>query len=159
MLIIVFNLYIYLGDVVRDVYTFNEKIKKTILNKHSKSEPNLYELNKKKEGEFNMLEIAIPGGFRREFMKSNAKKQGKKPPHWITSNFIDFLALYGHYAGDDDFDEDYVSEYYSWEDEESEEDKSSGSEMNLIRRNKYKNDNYDDHNLHHLKLHKRIEFQ
>jgi len=142
------------GDVARDIYTFNEKIKKTILNKHSKSEPNLYELNKKKEGEFNVLEIAVPGGFRREFMSSNAKKQGKKPPNWITSNFIDFLALYGHYAGDDDFDEDYVSENDSlldWEEEEeeeSEEEESAENEMDLIHRNRYENNNsFDDEKI------------
>ncbi|ORY37740.1 hypothetical protein LY90DRAFT_459332 [Neocallimastix californiae] len=100
------------GDVARDIYNFNEKIKRTILSKRSKSEPNLYELNKKNENDFNISDISTPGGFRREFMSSNAKKQGKAPPNWITSNFIDFLALYGHYAGDDDFDEDYYSEGY-----------------------------------------------
>jgi len=109
------------GDYARDIYNFNKKIKRTISSKRSKSEPNLYELNKKKENDFNISEISVPGGFRREFMSSNAKKQGKTPPHWITSNFIDFLALYGHYAGDDDFDEDYLSDDYgydSWYDEE-----------------------------------------
>ncbi|ORX83469.1 hypothetical protein BCR32DRAFT_291960 [Anaeromyces robustus] len=128
------------GDYARDIYNFNEKIKRSILNKRSKSEPNLYQLNKKKEGDFNISEISIPGGFRREFISTKAKKQGKLPPHWITSNFIDFLALYGHYAGDDDFDEDYSSDDYdtdSW-DEESE----VGDEMNV---HKYENDIYNNY--------------
>jgi len=132
----------FLGDVAHDVYVFNEKIKKNIANKRSKSEPSLYELNKKKEGEFNISEIAVPGGFRRAFMKSKAKKQGKNQPHWITSNFIDFLALYGHYAGDDDFDEDYSSEYYG-EDEES-DDKDTESEMDLVHHNKFDGSTIDD---------------
>jgi len=87
-------------------------------------------------------------------MSSNAKKQGKKPPNWITSNFIDFLALYGHYAGDDDFDEDYVSENDSlldWEEEEeeeSEEEESAENEMDLIHRNRYENNNsFDDEKI------------
>ncbi|ORX49230.1 hypothetical protein BCR36DRAFT_412750 [Piromyces finnis] len=109
------------GDYARDIFKFQNKLKRNILSKRSKSEPNLYELNKKKENDFNISEISIPGGFRREFMSSNAKKQGKSPPHWITGNFIDFLALYGHYAGDDDFDEDYSSDDYesdSWYDDD-----------------------------------------
>jgi amino acid permease len=137
------------GDVARDIYNFNEKIKRTILSKRSKSEPNLYELNKKNENDFNISDISTPGGFRREFMSSNAKKQGKAPPNWITSNFIDFLALYGHYAGDDDFDEDYYSEGYDsssdW-DIESEAD----SEMNLLSSHKYDDTNknfFDDKKL------------
>lgn len=118
------------GDVARDIYNFNEKIKRSILSKRSKSEPNLYELNKKKENDFNISEISIPGGFRREFITTNAKKQGKAPPHWITGNFIDFLALYGHYAGDDDFDEDYYSDDYDIIDEWDNESEISEIEMN-----------------------------
>ncbi|ORY61825.1 hypothetical protein LY90DRAFT_668468 [Neocallimastix californiae] len=131
------------GDVARDIYNFNEKIKRKILSKRSKSEPNLYELNKKKENDFDFSEISTPGGFRREFMNSNAKKQGKAPPNWITRNFIDFLALYGHYAGDDDFDEDYYSDEYDstndW-DIDSEID----SEMNILLEHKY-NDIYNNY--------------
>jgi len=121
------------GDYARDIYNFNKKIKRSILSKRSKSEPNLYELNKKKENDFNYSEISVPGGFRREFMSSNAKKQGKTPPHWITSNFIDFLALYVHYAGDDDFDEDYISDDYgydSWYDDDDNSSVVTDNEMN-----------------------------
>jgi len=110
-------------------------------------------LNKKRESEFNVSEISVPGGFRREFMSSHAKKEGKNPPHWITSNFIDFLTLYGHYAGDDDFDEDYFSEDYGisdYEDEESEEESDEENEMNLINHNKFENNIYFDNEKHKI---------
>jgi len=136
------------GDYARDIYNFNKKIKRTILSKRSKSEPNLYELNKKKENDFNISEISVPGGFRREFISSNAKKHGKTPPHWITSNFIDFLALYGHYAGDDDFDEDYYSDDYGTESLYDEDDISEMMDHEINDYNHhhtFENDNYNNY--------------
>jgi len=147
------------GDYARDIYNFNAKIKRAILNKRSKSEPNLYQLNRKKEGEFNISEISVPGGFRREFITTKAKKQGKLPPHWITSNFIDFLALYGHYAGDDDFDEDYSSDEYDTDDWG--EGSEVGDEMNFLNKHKYKDDIYnnyfDDESLNIIETHSSFE--
>lgn len=120
MLFLLFLICIYiLGEIARDIHIVNEKIKKSFLrkHKHSRSEPNLYEL-RKKESEFNM----------------------------------DYLALYGHYGGDDDFDEDYVSERDSlldWGDEESEEEVIEGTEneMNLVNQDKYENDTFDDEKI------------
>lgn len=56
-----------------------------------------------------------PGGFRRHFIAYKAKKEGKKPPNFLTSNFIDFLILYGFYGGD----------VYPSDDEDDEEDEES----------------------------------
>jgi proton-coupled amino acid transporter len=53
--------------------------------------------------------IREPGGFRRHHVVMKARKAGKEPPNMIRS-FIDFLAMYGHFAGedlsDDEDDED-----------------------------------------------------
>jgi proton-coupled amino acid transporter len=57
-------------------------------------------------------EIREPGGFRRYFISNRRTREGKKPPHFLTSNFIDFLVLYGFYGGD----------VYPSDDEDDEED-------------------------------------
>ncbi|KAL9545881.1 hypothetical protein MBANPS3_006935 [Mucor bainieri] len=41
-----------------------------------------------------------PGGFRRHYVLSKAAKQGKKPPNFVTSSFVEFLCLYGHFGGE-----------------------------------------------------------
>ncbi|GAA5801756.1 transmembrane amino acid transporter protein-domain-containing protein [Helicostylum pulchrum] len=41
-----------------------------------------------------------PGGFRRHYVVSKAAKQGKKPPNFVTSSFVEFLCLYGHFGGE-----------------------------------------------------------
>ncbi|KAI9281954.1 transmembrane amino acid transporter protein-domain-containing protein [Sporodiniella umbellata] len=42
-----------------------------------------------------------PGGFRRHFVVRKAAYQGRQPPNWMTRTFVDFLALYGHFGGED----------------------------------------------------------
>ncbi|KAJ3082542.1 neutral amino acid transporter, partial [Quaeritorhiza haematococci] len=66
-------------------------------------------------------DLREPGMFRRQFMQHRAERQGLPPPNFITSNFIDFLALYGFYGGDvyPSDDEDYGDESGSESDEEA----------------------------------------
>ncbi|CAG8574022.1 21458_t:CDS:2 [Dentiscutata erythropus] len=42
--------------------------------------------------------IREPGGFRRHHLMMKARQEGKELPNIITRNFIDFLAMYGHFA-------------------------------------------------------------
>ncbi|TFK40210.1 amino acid transporter [Crucibulum laeve] len=52
--------------------------------------------------------IHEPGGFRRNYVKLRANEQGTEEPQML-NNFIDFLLLFGHFAGEDleeDEDED-----------------------------------------------------
>lgn len=56
-----------------------------------------------------LARLRDPGGFRRHFVVDKAAREGKEPPHWMTRTFVDFLALYGHFGGEDlsdDEDED-----------------------------------------------------
>lgn len=46
-----------------------------------------------------------PGGFRRHHVLTQAARQGKSP-NFVTSSFVDFLCLYGHFGGEDLSDED-----------------------------------------------------
>lgn len=51
-------------------------------------------------------DINIPGGFRREFLINKSIQENSEPPSFLTSNFIEFLSIYGHYAGENLNDED-----------------------------------------------------
>ncbi|KAH3899335.1 related to Vacuolar amino acid transporter 3 [Saccharomycodes ludwigii] len=60
-------------------------------------------------------DIRAPGGFRRNFILQKHKKRNRKP-NFLTNNFIEFLTLYGHFAGED------LSEDENEEDEEENAD-------------------------------------
>lgn len=60
-------------------------------------------------------DINVPGGFRREFLINKSLKENKPPPNFLTRNFVEFLSIYGQFAGEDFNDDD---------DDESEEDSS-----------------------------------
>jgi proton-coupled amino acid transporter len=56
--------------------------------------------------------LNVPGGFRREFIVTKARQKAilndeqlKKVP-FLTKNFMEFLYIYGHFAGED-FDDDF----------------------------------------------------
>ncbi|CAO3680454.1 unnamed protein product [Rhizopus stolonifer] len=59
-----------------------------------------------------LARLRDPGGFRRHFVANK-----RKAPYWMTRTFVDFLALYGHFGGED-LSEDEDEE----EDENDEED-------------------------------------
>lgn len=63
-------------------------------------------------------DINVPGGFRREFLINRSLQQNKAPPDFLTRNFVEFLSIYGHFAGEDFDDEDdgYSSEDTNYED-------------------------------------------
>lgn len=51
-------------------------------------------------------DINIPGGFRREFLINKAIQKNQQPPNFLTQNFMEFLSIYGHFAGEDFSDEE-----------------------------------------------------
>lgn len=76
-------------------------------------------------------EMRAPGGFRRSFLlQQHQKRYGNDapPPNFFTRNFIEFLALYGHFAGenleedDDEETEDEEREHEAVPDEGVERD-------------------------------------
>ncbi|KAJ2263207.1 hypothetical protein GGI01_000944 [Coemansia sp. RSA 376] len=59
---------------------------------------------------FRPAQLNVPGGFRRQFVRERAAREGRPHPGVITESFIDFIALYGHFAGGNylsDDDEEY----------------------------------------------------
>jgi proton-coupled amino acid transporter len=59
--------------------------------------------------ELTALDINVPGGFRREFIINKALQQHQLPPSFLTANFIEFLSIYGHFAGENFNDDDGAS--------------------------------------------------
>ncbi|KAJ9120617.1 hypothetical protein QFC22_002546 [Naganishia vaughanmartiniae] len=57
-----------------------------------------------------LAHIHEPGGFRRQFVINSARERGEQAPR-VLKSFVDFLYLYGHFAGEDlDEDEDSDTE-------------------------------------------------
>lgn len=76
-------------------------------------------------------EITAPGGFRRSFLlQKHQERYGDDvpPPNFFTRNFIEFLALYGHFAGED------LAEDEDEDEEEDEETLAVGRSRALERR-------------------------
>ncbi|KAJ2084391.1 hypothetical protein H4R24_000021 [Coemansia sp. RSA 988] len=57
--------------------------------------------------------INVPGGFRRQFVRERAERQGRAPPGVIAETFVDFIALYGHFAGGN-YLSDEDNEYFGY---------------------------------------------
>ncbi|GME93930.1 unnamed protein product [Ambrosiozyma monospora] len=69
-------------------------------------------------------QLRVPGGFRRDFIIQKHTKFGYdiNPPNILTRNFLEFLSIYGHFAGEDLEDEDFLAcdiDDYKTSDEES----------------------------------------
>lgn len=57
--------------------------------------------------------INVPGGFRRDFIMQNKSPNIRtQNPNLITRNFVEFLSIYGHFAGEDLEDEDDIACHY-----------------------------------------------
>lgn len=83
--------------------------------------------------DLSLQSLKQPGGFRRHYVLSKAAKQGKKPPNFVTSSFVEFLCLYGHFGGENLSDAESSSSsessYVTSEEESEAEDVPEGSIM------------------------------
>lgn len=114
------------GDISREVYNWQrEHAKESYKRRRSQSFSGRSSIEPLvNEGELHVHDIRIPGGFRRSFIhhKNAHAKINQQPPTFFTKNFIEFLTLYGHFAGEElDEDEEEGQEQESNEnvDEES----------------------------------------
>ncbi|KIX99589.1 uncharacterized protein Z520_04222 [Fonsecaea multimorphosa CBS 102226] len=108
------------GDIHRDLYKIQNRnrLQRAATFSHPNDNPTM-------ENETSVSEQLVPGGFRREFVR---KKYGRFNPAVIpvTRNFVEFLSLYGAFAGEDLEDS---------EDESALEDEEEPSETRpLLRR-------------------------
>lgn len=90
------------GAITHDIYKWAEDAE---LGKHKRQRSQSVYLPKRNNSlataEPTLAHLRDPGGFRRHFVVHKANREGKKPPHWMTRTFVDFLALYGHFGGED----------------------------------------------------------
>ncbi|KAI8986434.1 transmembrane amino acid transporter protein-domain-containing protein [Pilobolus umbonatus] len=98
------------GSVTHDIYKWTDSVEqeRRARNKRSKS----FMVPRNEPSDPALMNLRDPGGFRRHYIIDKAAKVGKKPPFWITRTFVDFLALYGHFGGEDlsDYEDDMDSD-------------------------------------------------
>lgn len=92
------------GDITRDLYQISapHKLRRT----KSMSGDSLDE----RRGSI-ASQMRLPGGFRRDFLQMKKEKFGYtlSKPTIFTKNFLEFLTIYGHFAGEDLEDEDFLA--------------------------------------------------
>ena len=106
------------GEVTRNIYKWKENRDQPRLRRNSEPDMVLPDSSTSSLQIPTASELREPGMFRRYFLENKARQEGKRPPNFITRNFMDFLALYGFYGGDvyplsDDEDEDDDETFYS----------------------------------------------
>lgn len=89
------------GDVTRPIYRFAEQSARrdsAHQRSHSFSHPARHD-----EERDTVQDIIVPGGFRRNFIQRAYTQPviGDGGPTFVTRNFLHFLTLYGHFAGED----------------------------------------------------------
>ncbi|CAO3690342.1 unnamed protein product [Rhizopus microsporus] len=92
------------GAITHDIYKWTESVEQEQLARRKRSQSMMVVPHQPSDPA--LANLKDPGGFRRHFVFKKAAKKGKKPPMWVTSSFVDFLALYGHFGGEDLSDEE-----------------------------------------------------
>lgn len=95
------------GDITRDIYKMVDS------KSHRPSRARSLSSSELETSRRNSMasSINVPGGFRREFLVSQKKIRTEKAG-LFTSNFVEFLSIYGHFAGEDLETEDDIACHY-----------------------------------------------
>ena len=104
------------GDITRQVYRFAEQSSRRGSASLQRSHSISYPIRRENDQE-TVQDIMVPGGFRRNFIQraySQPASGEELRPTFMTRNFLHFLTLYGHFAGEDleEWDEAVVSGIY-----------------------------------------------
>lgn len=87
------------GAITHDIYKWSEAAEQDKRARMKRSQSVFVPRNEPTDP--SLVNLKNPGGFRRHYVIDRAAKKGKKPPSWITHTFVEFLALYGHFGGED----------------------------------------------------------
>lgn len=93
------------GDITRQVYRYAEQSGRRS-SAHGRSRSFSYPPPRREDGEAGetVQDIMVPGGFRRNFIQrayTQPVTGDEIRPTFVTRNFLHFLTLYGHFAGED----------------------------------------------------------
>lgn len=121
------------GAITHDIYKWAEDIENEQIARRQRSQS--FYVPRSEPVDPSLARLKDPGGFRRHFVVKNAARQGREPPHWMTRTFVDFLALYGHFGGEDLSDD---------EGEEDLEEEDGYLESGLRRRRRRSEDDGGD---------------
>ncbi|KAL2835711.1 transmembrane amino acid transporter protein-domain-containing protein [Aspergillus pseudoustus] len=133
------------GDITRQVYRWAEDAEEGgTLRKPQRSRS--FHLNRPtpENDTMNINSIRVPGGFRRDYLRRAAgsphpeARDGASPapPQLPTSSFLEFLTLYGHFAGEELEEDDEVlgpNEYFSSESWDETDEREPGEDSALLR--------------------------
>ena len=130
------------GDTTRHIYRYAEKLEREQAEAEGRGPGRMkrsasVHLPRDEDEDNEIANIQMPGGFRRHHLKRTAASPAPSsinprqreygtlgedqvvpapPPKFLTNNFIEFLTLYGHFAGEDLDEDDEVlgpDEYFS----------------------------------------------
>lgn len=137
------------GDVTRPIYRWAEDAEAEAAGRFARSKSFSISRPAPETETEDINTIRVPGGFRRDYLRRAAASPqrgsaqgsnfgaGPIPPQLPTNSFLEFLTLYGHFAGEELEEDDEVlgpDEYFSsdtWE--EPEEARASGEDAALLQ--------------------------
>ncbi|KAF4550282.1 Transmembrane amino acid transporter-like protein 14 [Elsinoe fawcettii] len=156
------------GDVTRHIYKYTEDREREMQEEEDRRQGRLkrslsMNLPQPEVEDSEISNIRKPGGLRRDFIRRNAESpapsardhdpevgllsgQARPPPQFAASNFIEFLTLYGHFAGETLDEDDEVlmpDEYFSSDatdvgNEDDEQEREYGEDSALLTPGKRK---------------------
>lgn len=118
------------GDITREVYRWAEDAEGSQRGRYKRSQSFHVNRPQPEDETLDITNIRQPGGFRRNYLrrlgespvptgrpKDRSSIEGARPPPKLfTNSFLEFLTLYGHFAGEDLEEDDEVleeDEYFS----------------------------------------------
>ena len=143
------------GDITRQIYRWSEQQAAEERGRMARSKSFHASSRSKDDNDISASSIRQPGGFRRQYLRKNAPSPSPAPgpsgygtiggepaqqrSQPFTSNFLEFLTLYGHFAGESLEDDDEVlgpDEYFSSDaldsGEHSEDEREYGESSGLL---------------------------
>ncbi|KAL4927115.1 putative amino acid transporter [Aspergillus undulatus] len=136
------------GDITRQVYRWAEDAEEGgSVRKPQRSRS--FSLNRPapEEDTMNINSIRVPGGFRRDYLRRTAgsphpgdpgaRVRASPTPHQLpTTSFLEFLTLYGHFAGEELEEDDEAlgpDEYFSSDAYDETDEREPGEDSALLR--------------------------
>ena len=143
------------GDITREVYKWAGENDNSVRAKYQRSKSFAVNRPEPESEVLDVQNIRQPGGFRRNYLRRAAEENGeigvntqldgtaqrssvsKPAPKLFTNNFLEFLTLYGHFAGENLEEDDEVlepDEYFASDagDDESDTDRGFGEDSALL---------------------------